>query len=553
MSNSSVNSALSGLAAAQLALDTVGNNIANVDVNGYSRQATVLAESNGTWRGNSWIGNGVQVTGVKREYSDFITRQLRHAQQIESQMTTRYQQMAKIDDMVASTNNVSGVMQDFFSALQVLVSNADDPAARQTVLGKASALVNQFKVTDRYLDAQYKNINTEITSTVEQINTYASEIANLNKHITQLSSVAGGVPPNDLLDQRDRLVSELNKLTGVEVINQDNKSFTVSAGNGYTIAQGGNAYKLVAVPSSSDPARLTVAYIDNVAGNVEIPERMLASGVLGGLLQFRTQDLDLVDNSLNRLAYVFADSFNTQHAHGVDLYGAPGSANIFTHGEPKIINNATNTSATVLTATITDSHQLQATDFQLTYDGTGWQVKRLADGAPVTVSRTPATGTATALEFAGLQVAIAGTAAANDQFIIRPITDAIKGMAMTIIDPALLALGNGDADTGASDNRNGQALLNLQSSKEIDGNTSFNDAWAGLISDVGNKTKVNKVTSDTQNSVVKQLFKQQQSISGVNLDEEYGKLQHFQQYYMANAKALQMASTLFDSLLSAIR
>ena len=70
------------------------------------------------------------------------------------------------------------------------------------------------------------------------------------------------------------------------------------------------------------------------------------------------------------------------------------------------------------------------------------------------------------------------------------------------------------------------------------------------MSDVGNKTSTLKVTSTTQNNVVTQLSNQQQSISGVNLDEEYGNLQRFQQYYLANAQVLQTASTLFDALLS---
>ncbi|MNC44351.1 Flagellar hook-associated protein 1 [compost metagenome] len=82
------------------------------------------------------------------------------------------------------------------------------------------------------------------------------------------------------------------------------------------------------------------------------------------------------------------------------------------------------------------------------------------------------------------------------------------------------------------------------------GNKSFNDAYASLVSDVGNKTSTLKVTSTTQNNVVTQLSNQQQSISGVNLDEEYGNLQRFQQYYLANAQVLQTASTLFDALLS---
>ncbi|MEA7515942.1 flagellar hook-associated protein FlgK, partial [Salmonella enterica subsp. enterica serovar Virginia] len=107
-----------------------------------------------------------------------------------------------------------------------------------------------------------------------------------------------------------------------------------------------------------------------------------------------------------------------------------------------------------------------------------------------------------------------------------------------------------DVDTGDSDNRNGQALLDLQNSNVVGGNKTFNDAYATLVSDVGNKTSTLKTSSTTQANVVKQLYKQQQSVSGVNLDEEYGNLQRYQQYYLANAQVLQTANALFDALLN---
>ena len=108
-----------------------------------------------------------------------------------------------------------------------------------------------------------------------------------------------------------------------------------------------------------------------------------------------------------------------------------------------------------------------------------------------------------------------------------------------------------EEDAGDSDNRNGQALLDLQSnSKTVGGAKSFNDAYASLVSDIGNKTATLKTSSATQGNVVTQLSNQQQSISGVNLDEEYGNLQRFQQYYLANAQVLQTANAIFDALIN---
>lgn len=161
------------------------------------------------------------------------------------------------------------------------------------------------------------------------------------------------------------------------------------------------------------------------------------------------------------------------------------------------------------------------------------------------------------LDIDGLKVTVKANptgANDNDSFILKPVENVIVDMKVKVTDESKIAMAsekNTDpaADTGASDNRNGQKLLDLQT-KETVGKKTFNDAYATLVSDVGNKTATLKTSSTTQNNVVKQLYNQQQSISGVNLDEEYGNLQRFQQYYLANAQVLQTANALFDALIN---
>lgn len=543
--SSLINSAMSGLSAAQSALNTTSNNIASYNVSGYTRQTTVLASANSTLGAGGWVGNGVYVSGVQREYNAFITNQLRTAQSQSSGLTTRYEQMSKIDDMLSgTTNSLSTTLQDFFSSMQTLVSNAEDPAARQTVLGKADGLVNQFKVADQYLRDQDKQVNLSIATTVDQINNYANQIASLNDKISRLTGVGAGASPNDLLDQRDQLVSELNKLVGVEVNVQDSGTFNVTMANGYTLVQGSNARQLAAVPSSSDPTRTTVAYVDNVAGNIEIPEKLLNTGSLGGLLTFRSQDLDQTRNSLNQMALAFADAFNAQHAQGIDANGDKGK-DFFTIGAPSVVANSKNSGKASLTAEVTDASSVQATDYRVSYKNGEWQVTRLSDNTTVKAEQKDG-----ALNFDGLSVTVSGTPAENDSFTVKPVSDAIVNMSVAISDESELALGIDDAENGESDNRNGQALLDLQNAKLVGNSKTFNDAYAALVSDIGNKTSTLETSNTTQSNVVTQLSKQQQSISGVNLDEEYGNLQLFQQYYLANAQVLQTASTLFDALIN---
>lgn len=544
--SSLVNSAMSGLGAAQAALNTVSNNISSYNVAGYTRQTTVLGASNSTLTGGGWVGNGVYVSGVQREYDAFITNQLRAAQNQSAGLTTRYQQMSKIDDVLSdTTNSLSTTLQDFFKSLQTLSSNAEDPAARQTVLGKADGLVNQFKVNDQYLRDQDSQVNTAIASSVDQINNYAKQIANLNDQISRLTGVGAGASPNNLLDQRDQLVNELNQIVGVEVSVQDGGTYNLSFGNGYTLVQGSNANQLAAVKSSADPARTTVAYVDDVAGNVEISEKQLTSGSLGGLLTFRTEDLDKARNTLNQMALAFADAMNTQHEAGFDAEGKEGKA-LFMFGSPAVTGNNKNAvPGASMTAAVGDSTKVQATDYRLEFNGPGWTVTRLSDNSSFTA--TP--DTTGKMSFDGLDINVSGTAGSKDSFTIKPVVDTIVNMKLAISDESKLAMASKE-DGGESDNRNAQAMVALQNSKVVGGNKTFNDAYASLVSTVGSTTASLKTSSETKINVATQLSRQQQSVSGVNLDEEYGNLQRFQQYYLANAQVLQTASTLFDAIIN---
>lgn len=543
--SSLINSAMSGLSAAQAALNTVSNNISSYNVAGYTRQNTILGAANSTLTGGGWVGNGVYVSGVQREYDAFITNQLRAAQTQSSGLTTRYQQMSKIDDVLSdTTNSLSTTLQDFFKSLQTLVSNAEDPAARQTVIGKADGLVNQFKTNDQYLRDQDAQVNTAITTSVDQVNNYAKQIANLNDQISRLTGVGAGASPNELLDQRDQLVSELNKIVGVDVTVQDSGTYNISIANGYTLVQGSTASQLAAVKSSADPSRTTIAYVDAASGNVEIPEKQITTGSLGGLLTFRSEDLDKARNTLNQMALAFADAMNTQHEAGFDANGDAGGK-LFDFGSPSVLSNSKNTGSASVTASVTDSSAVQATNYKVEYNGTNWTVTRLSDKTSFTATPDGSGN----LSFDGLNVNITGAANQKDSFIVKPVNDVIMNMDVAISDESKLAMASA-SDSGDSDNTNGQKLLDLQSAKLVGNNKTFNDAYASLVSTVGSTTASLKTSSATKDNVVTQLTKQQQSISGVNLDEEYGNLQRYQQYYLANAQVLQTASTLFDALIN---
>ncbi|MGE1561303.1 flagellar hook-associated protein FlgK [Pantoea septica] len=543
--SSIINSAMSGLSAAQAALSTTSNNITNYTVAGYSRQTILLSQANSTLQGSSYYGNGVNVTGVQREYDEFITAQLRSSSATYSAANTQYSQISNIDDLLStSTTSLSTSIQGFFTNLQNVVSNANDPSARQSMLSNAEGLVNQFQTTAQYLTNMQSSVNTDVASNIDQINTFTSQIADLNKQIGKLST-ASGAQPNDLLDQRDQLVNNLNNIVGVSVSKQDG-NYIVSMGS-VTLVNGNKSTSLVAMPSSSDPTRTAVGYVDNSAGNVEIAEKNISTGSLGGLLAFRSQDLDSAQNQLGQLAAAFTTSFNAVHKQGYDSNGDQGT-DFFTIGSPTVQSNSKNSSATTVTASWTDTSALKASNYTVSYDGANWNVTRASDNVKITATAgTDASGNAT-LSFDGVQLTVNGTPNAQDSFLVKPVQNVISGMSVAITKESQIAAAG--ATGGESDNRNAQKLLALQDAKLVNGNATLSQAYASIVSTVGNKTSTLETASTTQKNVVTQLTDRQQSVSGVNLDEEYANLTKYQQYYMANAQVLQTASSIFDALLN---
>jgi len=535
---------MSGLSAAQAALSTTSNNISNYTVAGYSRQTAILSQSNSTLQGNSYYGNGVTLSGVQREYDEFITAQLRGSSANYSAVNTQYNQISNIDDLLStSTTSLSTSIQSFFTNVQNVVSNANDPSARQSMLSYAQGLVNQFQTTAQYLNNMQNSVNTDIASNVDQINTFTSQIADLNSQIAKLTT-GGGAAPNNLLDQRDQLVNSLNNVVGVNVSQQDG-SYIVSMGS-VTLVNGKNSTSLVAMPSSSDSTRTTVGYVDKQAGNVEIPEKTLTTGSLGGLLAFRTQDLDTAQNQLGQLAAAFTTSFNTVHSEGYDSNGDQGG-NFFNIGSPTVVGNSKNTSAATVTAAWSDTSAMKASNYTVSYDGSNWSVTRMSDNVKFSVTPDTTDGT---LNFDGLKLTVSTSPAPNakDSFLVKPVQNVIAGMSVAITDESEIAAAS-SATSGESDNRNAQKLLDLQDSKLVNGNATIAQAYASIVSTVGNKTSTLKTASTTQENVVTQLSDRQQSVSGVNLDEEYANLTKYQQFYMANAQVLQTAGTIFNALM----
>lgn len=625
---------LSGMNAAQYGISVTQHNIANASTPGYSRQMVVLNSRLPQGSGSGFVGQGVDVTGVKRNYDQFLSTQVRQEQSQASYLSSYLASMKQIDNIVADpAAGVAPALQNFFNSVNSMASAADSVAARQTVLSNGQALVNRFQAIDQRLTDIANSTTGQITGSVQLVNTYATQIATLNNSIKNAIATGQGQQPNDLLDQRDQIINNLNKEIKVSVQPQSDGTMSVFIGNGQALVVADQAMGMQVVQSPTDPTKVDVAY---VKGNsiVPIQQNSLQGGNLGAYLAFRDQSLEPARNALGRVALGLASALNQQNQMGQDLNGALG-ANIFNVANPRVNQGANNTGTAALTATISNVSAVTASDYLLKFDGTNYTVTRSSDNSVVNLgtSMLPAP----TIDGVTLNVSV-GAMAAGDTFLIRPVADAARNIAVLTSDPTKLAAGapmrtsaalantgtgtisagtvnappplnaniqapvtitftspttftvtgavpavagpvaytpgqnisyngwtmqisgapkTGDAfnvsiNSGArSDSRNALLMAGLQTQNSLgNGTMSIEGAYSQFVSAIGAKTSELTVTSTAQDSMVASTVAAQQSFSGVNLDEEAANLLQYQRAYQASAKAMQIANSMFDSLLN---
>ncbi|MCT8469793.1 flagellar hook-associated protein FlgK [Chromohalobacter canadensis] len=539
---------LSGLSAAQTALSTTSNNLSNVYTEGYNRQLPILGES----YSNGSTGTGVSVDEVQRQFNSYVTEQYNDANSQTSALESYQSQVSQIDNLLADSDaGLAPLMQDFFSSLDDLSGAASDPAAREGVLGSASSMAAQFRSFDSYLGDMRSSLNGQLEGAATDINNTATQIASLNDQITQ-ARAKSGEEPNTLLDKRDKLVSDLNELVGADLNVQDGDSYNINLENGQPLVSGTRSYDLEAVSSSEDPSRTVIGYRD-AAGNVnQIDDSAFENGELGGLLSFRSETLDNVQNQLGRMTAVLGSEFNAVHEDGVDLNGDDGEA-FFNVGSPRVMSNSENDGTGGITAEYDDVNQLTSSDYRITAteDDGVYQAERLSDGKTTTLTLD---GDEKA-SLDGVSLTFSGDAQEGDTFMLQPTRTAAQDFEVAISEGSEIAASSsadGDdsnGDVGSGNNENALALLDLQSEKIVGGTSSVSDAYASLVNDVGNTTNITQVNLDAQSGLTEQLREYQQSESGVNLDEEYANLVRYQQYYQANARVIDVGSQVLDSVL----
>ena len=453
MGNSILDIGITGLLTAQRQLLTTGHNISNADTPGYKRQQVVLSTNIPQSSGAGFVGRGVHSTTVQRIYNQFVVSQSLQIQTQSQAMDSYFSQIKQLDNMLGdSSSGLSPAIQNFFSAVQDVATNPSVIPSRQAMISNGEALVARFQSMDQRMAQIREDVNTQITSTVVDINSLASQIADINHQILLAEGAAGGQPANDMQDQRDELISQLNKLVNTDTVRQSDGSVNVYVGSGQALVVGTQTLSFKAIVSPDNPDNLTIGLVIG-SNTVQLPENQITGGMLNGVLSFRSVTLDSAQNALGRIAITLAQTLNAQHQSGMDLNGDMGG-DFFTLPSPKIISALSNNPASSITAGISDYSALTTSDYQFSYDGTNYILTRSSDNTSVSTAVAP-TG-ALPLTLDGISVTGA-TILTNERFRIQPTINGAKDIAVNITDTTKIA--------AAGPNRTNAALTNTGTGK----------------------------------------------------------------------------------------
>lgn len=446
MGNGVLNIGISGINAAQAGLVTTGHNITNASTPGFSRQQTVQGTNIPVYSGVGYYGQGTNVQTIKRSYNTYLEQQVLTANARFQELNTYYEQVKQIDDLFGDpTAGLSPSIQDFFKGVQSVAASATSIPARQSMLSQSEALVARFQTLNTRIEELRNQVGGEIEGTVVEINSLAKQLGELNQRIIYAANLGAGQPPNDLLDQRAELVSQLNDQVRVTAIPNDDGSLNIFIGNGQPLVVRSDVATLRAQPSREDVSRIAVAITLPTGGGQELPDSAFSGGKLSGLLNFRRESLDEVQNGLGRLAIGITETFNAQHRLGQDLDGTLG-LDYFTPLAGRAIypNSPPNAGTALIDVPITNVANLTTSDYSLTYTAANtFQLVRKSDGQVWTASgATPAAGLAAVLAAApaqGFSMTLSGTPAVGDSFSIQPTRAGADQFAVAIKDPRLIA------------------------------------------------------------------------------------------------------------------
>ncbi len=576
----SLNIGVSSLLSQQKAIDTISQNIANVNTPGYSRQTAELVSAIPNHIAGSDFGSGVNIANIRRSLDPILARAQIKNNSLTSLAQTLQQGLSSVEAAFGNLDapGLTSTLDDFFQAQQQLANTPEEPISRLNVQSRAQDIALRLSGMRQQLIDSQKAFDQEITPLTTKVNSLLDKIAVLNRSVQSHEAVGQLTgSANDLRDQRDAAIMELSKLIPVQQVDTHDGGLLLQTPGGDLIVQNDLARHL----------KLGAAGSGASFGNIEFTDTGLAAhgleqgGKLGGLVTLRDKQLTSYIQKLDSLAKNLIFSVNQLHVGGT---GAKAVTS-YTAGQTATDSNGA-TLAVNADAGIPFADQIKTGAFTVhVLDTAGVPVNPPgAGGTSITVTA----GTTRLSDIATAVSAINGVTASisNGKLTINGGANRVVfandtsnflaayeintffhgGSAADFsVDNAILndadriATAAADSTTSAVAPAGNSIALTILALRDkavsIDGSTAASPVQraATLASTYGLDIDVANQQVSYREAEASSLSLQRQSVSGVNVDEELVKMMQFQRAYEAAAKVIQTSNQMLDSLLGLIR
>lgn len=403
---------VSGLSAYQRSLATTGNNIANLQTEGYVRQRSIIQSAGQDTTSRISLGAGVRFAGVERVYDRFAEENLQRATSELSGQESLLSELQALQDAIGSSEaGLHGAFEEFFGAARGMEVAPGSVGARSGFVAAADGLALRFRNLGSTIADFDRTTRAAVDDAVTKANSLLQQLASLN---TQLANRASSVEqPMQLLDKRDAILGDLAEQMGMTVLLADNGIATVYAGEsaaGAALVENGVARTLSANFDDIDPGRVQIVLDAQSRPTVLPPVR---SGAIGGLISYRSQALGVAADRLDTLALSFGNAVNQLHREGLDSQGRVGR-DLFYVGPDFDVDGIANAGNTRVGVEVVDAGVVGFRAYEARFDGNRgeWVVTDQQ-------SNVSASG-ASAVELGGLRFTFNGTARAGDTFRITP-------------------------------------------------------------------------------------------------------------------------------------
>lgn len=599
------------------AISTAGHNISNANTEGYSRQRVQLKEFDPLYRPDlerperaGMIGQGIDVQSIMRIRDEMLDQRITAQQNQESYWDTRSKYYTMIEQIYNEPDEVSvrSNMDKFWESWQELSVNPESQAARQAVVTRGESLSDSIKSKWENLMGVGSLINSDIDSTVKQINSYANQIAAVNSEIVRSRGV--GDNPNDLLDRRDLLVDKLSKLANITTDRRDPDEFMVHL-DGKVLVQGGVArnFDLVSLTDNNGYEKLVWADTREDAS--------VSGGTLGALIELRDVDVRNEIQSLNTMTMNFSDLVNDVHRNAYGANNVTGLDFFTQHSFVENVNgNFDRNGDGVLdhsyifrftgTTTLNPQEQI-GFEGVMTFSGPSGNVQvpyHPTDTVETVINRiNDSNGEVKAYLDRNNNLVLKGTTAQNVEnpdFVIRHVEDSgffltgysgilaasgadgaydfaradavdslagaqfavspvlnpagyieVNGVIKNDVKSVAAAFRDGSGNVNAGDGRAAVEIASIRNTKVMIGHErTLDDYFADSVTNVGLKGEQAENNLKSHMAIMNDLRTMRDSISGVNIDEELSDIIKFQHGYNAAAKFVTIWDSLIDTVIN---